>query len=272
MWCWRPRAGANPTGTRPPPPSITSASAEAKPTGIRRRHLHPCCKPSPTGTRMTPAHSRCFPGAKSHQRTDDRASVSLRLCGPNPTGTRPPAPPVTSVLVASAEANPTGTRRRHLHSCRLRQAKSVHESMQCTTHLRLPYACLSAFHCLLSLRMQLCTSLCACLMHASAHFTVYSAHASTRFTANFPCACIYALHSALARCMPLCSSLSTVPAHASMLFTPHLPYACPYALHCVPSLRVHCLLSLRMALCISLSTFPAHASMHLPQYLPYACL
>ena len=30
---------------------------------------------------MTPAHSRCFPGAKSHLRTNDFASVSLRLCG-----------------------------------------------------------------------------------------------------------------------------------------------------------------------------------------------
>ena len=81
-------------------------------------------KQNPTGTRMTPAHSRCVPGAKSYRRTNARASVSLRLCGPNPSGIRPPAPPVTSALVASAEANPTGTRRRHLHPCRLRQAKS----------------------------------------------------------------------------------------------------------------------------------------------------
>ena len=38
-------------------------------------------KPNPTGARMTPAHSRCFPGAKSHRLTNDRASLSLRLCG-----------------------------------------------------------------------------------------------------------------------------------------------------------------------------------------------
>ena len=168
------------TGTRPPAPPITSAlaaSAEAKPTGTRRRHLHPCrlrqaishrtrmtpahsrcwrqippaherprlviaaplwakipparglqprrwlhpqktppvtsilaasAKPNPTGTRMTPAHSRCFPGAKSHRHTNDRASVSLRLCGPNPAGTRPPAPPVTSALAAiQPEHSPT---------------------------------------------------------------------------------------------------------------------------------------------------------------------
>ena len=48
---------------------------------------------------MTPAHSRCFPGAKSDRRT---------TCGPNPTSARPPVPQVTSALVASAEANPTG--------------------------------------------------------------------------------------------------------------------------------------------------------------------
>ena len=99
-------------------------------------------KPNPTGVRLTPARSRCFPGAKSYRRSDPlwtkphrraakchgRSSflepnpVSLRLRGPNPTGAR--APPVTSALVASAEANPTGARRRHLHPCRLRQAKS----------------------------------------------------------------------------------------------------------------------------------------------------
>ena len=61
---------------------------------------------------MTPAHSRCFPGAKSHQRTNDRASLSLRFCGPNPTGAQPPAPPVTTALDASAQANPTHVARR----------------------------------------------------------------------------------------------------------------------------------------------------------------
>ena len=75
---------------------------------------------------MTPAHSRCFLGAKSHRRTNDRASLSLRLCGPNPTGTRPPAPPVTSALVASAEANPTGTRRRHPYPRRLQARAHRH--------------------------------------------------------------------------------------------------------------------------------------------------
>ena len=89
------------------------------------------CGPNPTGTtgtRMTPARSRCFPGSKSHRHSDDRALLSPRLCEPNPTGTRPPAPPVASALVASAEANPTGTRRRHLNPCRLRQGKS-HQHM-----------------------------------------------------------------------------------------------------------------------------------------------
>ena len=124
---------------RPPPPvtSALVASVEANPTGARRRHLHPCRLRQTKSHRRTddppPAlgrprrwlhpqkqpHRRAddpSPGAKSHWRTDDRASLSLRLCRPNPTGT-----PVTSALVASAEANPTSARRRHL---RLRQSKS----------------------------------------------------------------------------------------------------------------------------------------------------
>ena len=68
-------------------------------------------KPNPTSTWMTPARSCCFPGAKSHRRTDDRASLSLRLCGLQ--------------HLPSAKANITGTRRRHLHPCCLRQAKST---------------------------------------------------------------------------------------------------------------------------------------------------
>ena len=90
---------------RHPAPPVTSAlvaSAEANPTGTRRRHLHPCC----------------LRQAKPHRHTADPSSFSLlswsqippaherprlgiaRLCGPNPTGMRPPAPPVTSALVA----------------------------------------------------------------------------------------------------------------------------------------------------------------------------
>ena len=71
-------------------------------------------------------------------------------------------------------------------------------------HLRQypPYACLDAFHCLLS------------LSHASTHFTVY-----------FPCACLYALASLLAIRMPLCISLSTFPTRASMHFTVYFFYA-----------------------------------------------
>ena len=75
-----------PTSTRPAAPPVTSA-------------LVASAEANPTTAPMTTARSRCFPGTR-------------------------PAPPVTAALVASTEANPTGTRRRHLHPCRLRQAKS----------------------------------------------------------------------------------------------------------------------------------------------------
>ena len=179
--------------TPPSPPSLPPPPSTSR---------HPA-KPKPTGTRMTPAHSRCFSGAKSlllrmqkndggdggvcrwelllrtqpaprgleaarrwdlvhrgaessvcrlairmagriwsvgfevtggaggrvlvgfgPQRragvppdTNDRASVSLRLCGPNPT-TRPPAPGAGSIRRSKS----------HRHACRLRQAKS-HQHM-----------------------------------------------------------------------------------------------------------------------------------------------
>ena len=87
---------------------------------------------------------------------------------------------------------------------------SAHASMHFT--LCLPYACRYAFHCLLSLRMHLCTSLCACPTHASMHFTVYfPVHASMYFTLRLP----YAFHCALSLCMSLCIALSTFPIQLS---------------------------------------------------------
>ena len=102
--------------------------------------------------------------------------------------------------------------------------------------LRLPYACLYAFHSVLVLGMHLRVSLSIFLAHASMHFTLHLLYA-----------CLCAFHCLLSLRMPLCVSLSTFPTHASMHFTLRLPYACLYAFYCA--------LSLRMPLCISLSTF-----------------
>ena len=141
----------------------------------------------------------------------------------------------------------------------------THASTNFTVYF--PCACL---YCLLSLRMplrftvvspyaSLRNSLCTCPLHVSMHSIVYSVHASTHCTVDFPCARIFALHSALSPRMPLCISLSTFPA------TPlHLPWACLYAFHY--------LISARMPLCISLCGLPAHASKHCALYLPWACL
>ena len=119
----------------------------------------------------------------------------------------------------------------------------AHASTRFTLHL--PYeclvACLYAFHCLLSMRMPLCTSLCACPAHASLRFTADSAHASMQFTVQFP-----AHH--------LCISLCTGPMQSSRHFIVYFPYACLAAFHCLPSLR--------MPLCISLRALPTHASTH----------
>ena len=99
----------NPTGARPPAPPVTSAvvaSAEANPTGARRRQLHPCRLRQAKPRRRTddPGSFSLLSWSQIPPARTDRASVSLRLCGPNPTGTQPPAPPVTLALVASAEA------------------------------------------------------------------------------------------------------------------------------------------------------------------------
>ena len=141
-----------------------------------------------------------------------------------------------------------------------------------------------ASHCLLSLRMHLCTLLCTCVLRASMNFTVYFPCARLyAFQSTFPCmhlcalylpyACLYALHCLLSLGMPLGISLSTFPVLASMCCTVYFP--CIYALHpvlCVCLYAFHCLLSLYVPLCISLSTFPVHASMHFTLYLPFACL
>ena len=135
----------------------------------------------------------------------------------------------------------------------------VHASMRFTLYL--PYACLYAFHCLLSLRMPPCITLSTFPAHASLHVTACSQCArhlctclstcslrASHFTAYFPCACISAFHSALALCMhqcislctcPICIALSTFPLHASMHsfctcpmhFTVYFPHACPITMH-----------------------------------------
>ena len=102
--------------------------------------------------------------------------------------------------------------------------------------LRLPCACLYAFHCLLSLRMPLCVSLS----------TFLRTHLRPL---HLPYACLYAFH-----CLLSC--------------------ACLYAFHCRLSLCVafHCALSLRMPLCVSLYTCPMRASLHLTVHFLHACL
>ena len=52
-------------------------------------------------------------------------------------------------------------------------------------------------------------------MHLCISLSTFPVHASTQFTAYFPCACIYAFHSVLALCISLCA----FPMHASMHFT-----------------------------------------------------
>ena len=88
-------AKPNPTGTRMTP-AHSHCFFEPNPTGTRPRleiaalwtksHRHATsstarhlgagapAEANPTGTRITSAHSRCFPGAKSHRLTNDRAS------------------------------------------------------------------------------------------------------------------------------------------------------------------------------------------------------
>ena len=73
--------------------------------------------------------------------------------------------------------------------------------------LYLPYACLCAFDCLLSLRMPLCVSLSTFPVHACMHFTVRS-----------PFARLYTFHSVLALRVPLCVLLRCLSAHASLHF------------------------------------------------------
>ena len=124
--------GPNPTGTRTTAPRYRCASVDQIPPAHERprlviaaslwtkshRHTNDCallslrlCGPNPTGTRTTAPRYRCasvdqIPPAherlrlviaaplwtKSHRHTNDRASFSLRLCGPNPTGARTTAP------------------------------------------------------------------------------------------------------------------------------------------------------------------------------------
>ena len=67
--------------------------------------------------RRPPRRTRAFPGdVERIARREQACPITSR----SPPGqacpnTRPPAPPVTLVLVASADANPTGARRRHFH-------------------------------------------------------------------------------------------------------------------------------------------------------------
>ena len=111
----------------------------------------------------------------------------------------------------------------------------MHASRHFAAHVL--YACLYAFHCLLSLRMPLCISLSTSpCMPLCISLSTFSVHASI-------------LLSVLAQCMPLGILLRTFSMHAAF----------------------HCLRSLRMPFCISLSTFPVHAHMHFFVHFPCAC-
>ena len=125
--------GPNPAGARPPAPLVTLVlvaahaavtsilAASAKPKAHQRTDdpsapRYRCASPAPRRwlqKQIPLAHapiSRCFPGAKSPRRTDNYASLSLRL--------------LDHAATFCYLSVGCGARRRHLHPCRLRQAKS----------------------------------------------------------------------------------------------------------------------------------------------------
>ena len=157
----------------------------------------------------------------------------------------------------------------------------------CTMHAPMHFS-------LHSLRMHLCTSLCACPTHASLHFTVYALHSLLCMPlmhfislgislSTFP---VYAFLCQLSLRMPLCIP-STCPARASMRFTVSMRVyirACVYALHSVLALCMPLCISLstlcmppcvsrrRAHLCTSLHARPTHASLRLTVCSAHASL